>query len=137
MKKLNKKGFTLIELLVVIVILVVIMAIAIPSVNSSIERSKEKQVTTKQKLIVSAAEIYADSHRNTLIFNEFNTANIYIKSLICEGLLTKEEAKDPFDESRTLCGYVNYNKTSKTFTWANGDCTSDNYVSMTGNITCP
>ena len=40
MKKLNKRGFTLIELLAVLVILVVIMAIAIPSITSSIERSK-------------------------------------------------------------------------------------------------
>ena len=43
MKKMNRKGFTLIELLAVLVILVVIMAIAIPSVTSSIERSKDKE----------------------------------------------------------------------------------------------
>ena len=45
MKRLNKKGFTLVELLVVIVILGVIMSIAIPSITSSIERSKDKQKT--------------------------------------------------------------------------------------------
>ena len=44
MKRLNKKGFTLVELLVVIVILGVIMSIAIPSITSSIERSKDKQI---------------------------------------------------------------------------------------------
>ena len=131
MKKLNKKGFTLIELLVVIVILVVIMSIAIPSINSSMERSKQKQEKTKQQLIVSAAEIYADSHRNTV-----NSGKIYIKNLICDGLLTKEEAKDPFNESRTLCGYVNYNKTTNTFTWVNGECTGDNVVNISDNLTC-
>ena len=40
MKKMNNKGFTLIELLAVLVILVVIMSIAIPSITSSVERSK-------------------------------------------------------------------------------------------------
>ena len=51
MKRLNKKGFTLVELLVVIVILGVIMSIAIPSITSSIERSKDKQKTQIIKLI--------------------------------------------------------------------------------------
>ena len=58
MKKINKKGFTLIELLVVIVILVVIMAVAIPSVTSSIERSKDKQLTQVKNLVTSAAFCY-------------------------------------------------------------------------------
>ena len=40
---MNNKGFTLIELLAVLVILVVIMSIAIPSITSSVERSKAKQ----------------------------------------------------------------------------------------------
>ena len=64
MKKLNKKGFTLVELLVVLVILAVIMSIAIPSVTSSIERSKDKQKKAKIELIESAAEIYFDRYKN-------------------------------------------------------------------------
>lgn len=130
MKKLNKKGFTLIELLVVIVILVVIMSIAIPSINSSLERSKEKQEKSKQRLIESAAEVYADSHKNTV------GTKIYVKSLICAGVLTKEEAKNPFDESKTLCGYVNYNKTANTFTWVDTECTGNYFVSISGNLSC-
>lgn len=44
MKKLNNKGFTLIELLAVLVILIAIMSIAIPSISSSLDRTKEKQM---------------------------------------------------------------------------------------------
>ena len=67
--KLNKKGFTLVELLAVLVILVVIMTIAIPSVTSSIERSKHKQKNAKIELIESAAELYIDRYINSITTN--------------------------------------------------------------------
>ncbi len=102
MKRLNKKGFTLVELLVVIVILAVIMSIAIPSITSSIERSKDKQKTQIIKLIESAGELYVDKHKNTV------TPPITLNQLIEDGLITKEEMKDPFNEKRTLCGYLGY-----------------------------
>lgn len=104
MKRLNKKGFTLVELLVVIVILGVIMSIAIPSITSSIERSKDKQKTQIINLIVSAGELYVDKHKNTL------TTPITLNQLIKDGLITKEEMKDPFNEKRTLCGHLSYNE---------------------------
>ena len=103
MKRLNKKGFTLVELLVVIVILGVIMSIAIPSITSSIERSKDKQKTQIIKLIESAGELYVDKHKNTV-----KTGPITLSQLIEDGLITKEEMKDPFNEKRTLCGYLGY-----------------------------
>lgn len=120
MKKLNKKGFTLVELLVVLVILAVIMSIAIPSVTSSIERSKQKQKDAKIELIVSAAELYVDRHKNTFIDN--NIYNIYISLLFCDRLLTQEEAKDPFNEKSTLSGYVVYNNEENTYNWIESDC---------------
>lgn len=99
MKKMNNKGFTLIELLAVLVILVVIMSIAIPSITSSVERSKAKQREQVINIIVSAGELYADKHKNT-----FN--NVSVPTLIDEGYLTKEDAKDPMNDKRTICGYV-------------------------------
>lgn len=104
MKKLNRKGFTLVELLVVLVILVVIMAVAIPSVTSSIERSKQKQKDSKIELLESAAEIYVDRHKNSIGTNGIVT----IINLVDDGLVTKEQAKDPHNESRTICGYYSY-----------------------------
>lgn len=94
MKRLNKKGFTLVELLVVLVILVVIMSIAIPSITSSLERSKEKQRDATIKLIVSAGELYMDRYKNTFDF-ELNNG-VKVATLISKGFLTEEEAKDPF-----------------------------------------
>ena len=110
MKKLNKKGFTLIELLVVIVILIVIMAIAIPSVTSSIERSKDKQKQQVIKIVETAAELYCDSHRNSCSSN-----SITIRTLIDSKYLTAIEAKDPFYEKRTICGYVEQENGTYTF----------------------
>lgn len=118
-KKLNKKGFTLVELLVVLVLLAVIMTIAIPSVTSSIERSKDKQKNSKIELLVSAAELYADRHRNSI----GNT--VYIGNLICDGLITKEQAKNPKNEKSTICGYAR--NEGGTWTWqdqGDGTCNS-------------
>ena len=106
MKKMNRKGFTLIELLAVLVILVVIMAIAIPSVTSSIERSKQKEY---DQLIVSAAELCQDRYAN-----KFTSGNdVSVKKLVELKFLTEEEAKDPFTGD-TIAGCVHYN-TDSTF----------------------
>lgn len=117
MKKINKKGFTLIELLVVIVILIVIMSIAIPSVTSSIERSKAKQKDQVIKLVESSAELYYDSHKNS------GVTKITIPDLIKDGYLTPAEAKDPFYEKRTVCGSVSIETNAngiRTFTFNEG-----------------
>ena len=71
-KKLNRKGFTLVELLAVLVILVAIMGIAIPSISSSLERTKEKQNQSRYKIIESAAEQYVTDHKNA-IYNKLGT----------------------------------------------------------------
>ncbi|MGM9876085.1 MAG: prepilin-type N-terminal cleavage/methylation domain-containing protein [Bacilli bacterium] len=44
MKKLNRKGFTLIELLAVIVVLAIVLVVTIPSVISSMNSAKKKQL---------------------------------------------------------------------------------------------
>ena len=104
---MNRKGFTLIELLAVLVILVVIMAIAIPSVTSSIERSKQKEYDQKVKLIVSAAELCQDRYAN-----KFTSGNdVSVKKLVKLKFLTEEEAKDPFTGD-TIAGCVHYKKDS-------------------------
>lgn len=112
MKELNKKGFTLVELLVVIVILGVIMSIAIPSITSSVERSKDKQKNQVIKLIESAGELYVDRHKNST-----STGIITLNQLIGDNLITKDEIKDPFNEKSSLCGYLSYNKTTNEVTW--------------------
>lgn len=131
MKKLNRKGFTLVELLVVLVILVVIMSIAIPSVTSSIERSKEKQRNSKIELVLSSAELYVDRHKNT-----FSTYIITVKDIICDGLLTKEQAKDPFSDKYTLSGYVSYDRSSNSYTWVEMPNNDSYRLEIVASLSC-
>lgn len=98
MRKLNKKGFTLIELLAVLVILVVIMSIAIPSVTSSVERSKAKQKEEVINVVKAQAELYLDKHKNSLSSDSVITVDM----LVNDGYLTLEDAKDPMNEKCTV-----------------------------------
>lgn len=73
-KRKNQKGFTLIELLAALVILTAIMGIAIPSITSSLERTKVKQDKIKYKILETAAELYVTDHKNA-IYNKLNSAS--------------------------------------------------------------
>lgn len=115
MKKMNNKGFTLIELLAVLVILVVIMSIAIPSITSSVERSKAKQREQVINIIISAGELYADKHKNDF-------TQVSVPTLIDEGYLTLDDAKDPQNEKSTICGHVAKNGNSFIFVKSPSEC---------------
>lgn len=96
MKKLNNKGFTLVELLAVLVILIAIMSIAIPSISSSLERSKVKQNEARIKNIESAAELYVTDNKNTIYTNLNNQISCYIalNTLTTNGYLSSDEIQD-------------------------------------------
>ena len=112
---MNNKGFTLIELLAVLVILVVIMSIAIPSITSSVERSKAKQREQVINIVKAQAELYADKHKNNLRNGDI----IEISELFCDGYLTLEEAKDPMNEQYTIDVAFVYNNNSISVTTPN------------------
>ena len=129
MKKMNRKGFTLIELLAVLVILAVIMTIAIPSVTSSIERSKDKEKIMKIKLIESEAELYIDrcsSPKNP----------ITVPDLISDekSTLKASDIADPNNSKRTLCGTVTCQNKTCTFT-ENKNISADNESDYCVSIT--
>lgn len=54
----NEKGLTLVELLAVIVILGIVAAIAIPSIGSIIQKSKEDAVKADAITVINAAKTY-------------------------------------------------------------------------------
>ena len=47
-------------------ILVAISSIAIPTISSSLDRTKAKQYKAKVKLVESAAKLYVSDHRNSV-----------------------------------------------------------------------
>lgn len=96
--KLNRKGFTLMELLAVIVIMAIIFAVAVPSISSSIERSKNKQLNAKIEVIEAAGEIYISNHKRE--------TEVSIATLYCDKLLTNDEIRNPFNDKDSLCGFV-------------------------------
>lgn len=74
----DKKGFTLTELLAVIVLIGVILAIAVPSYQSYVTRTKKEVLKSYQANIIDAANQYAAECivKNTLVEN-FNQENIW------------------------------------------------------------
>lgn len=85
--KLNNKGFTLVELLAVLVILIAISSIAIPAISSSLDRSKVKQSKAKEKLLLSAAELYVTDNKNYFVDNDvcyFNVQRLIDENYIDE-----------------------------------------------------
>lgn len=110
-KKLNNKGFTLVELLAVLVILIAIMSIAIPSISSSLERSKDKQNSAKIRLVKSAAELYVTDYKNKI---SSSTCYIDVDQLINEGYISNDDILDSDSEVRLVESVV-FNKSDNSY----------------------
>ena len=104
--KNDNKGFTLIELLAALVILTAIMSIAIPSISSSLERTKVKQDATKKKLLESAAELYVTDHKNA-IYKKLNNKN---SCYIALDLLDVNDENKKDSDGNALNGVVDFTK---------------------------
>lgn len=120
MNKLNNKGFTLVELLAVLVILVAIMSIAIPTINSSLERSKASQNEQRKKLLESAAELYEADHKNSIDKN-----CVRIRELKREGYISGDAMKDA--DGEIFSGCVVFSSENGDFVYSDdvadcGDC---------------
>ena len=108
MKRLNNKGFTLVELLAVLVILIAIMSIAIPSISSSLERSKSKQDEARKKVLESAAELYVTDNKNS-----FSGSCIDLKDLKKENYVDEDAIKDA--DGNPFTGAIKYTKDTNTY----------------------
>ena len=118
MKKMDNKGFTLVELLAVLIILIAIMSIAIPSISSSLERSKDKQNEARKKVLESAAELYVTDHKNNI---ENNSCCISLEELKSENYIDEDATKDA--DGKVFNGNIEYNKVDNSYTFSNiGSC---------------
>lgn len=109
MKRLNNKGFTLVELLAVLVILIAIMSIAIPSISSSLERSKDKQNGARKKVLESAAELYVTDHRN----NIDSSCCVSLDKLKSENYVDEDAINDA--DGKKFEGVIYFEKDSNTY----------------------
>lgn len=108
-RKLNRKGFTLIELLAVIVILVAIMGIAIPSISSSLERTKGRQNEARYKIIETAAEEYVTDYKNSVYDRLGTDTSCYLKIGNLGEYLSDDEMTDA-DGNDLTSKYVIFTK---------------------------
>ncbi len=107
---MNNKGFTLVELLAVLIILTAIMGVAIPSISSSLERTKAKQNKAKEDMLLSYAEEYITDHKNA-VYNTLNTNRInkcYITTDLLSDYLPDGEIKNA--DGNDFNGYVLFTK---------------------------
>lgn len=101
-KKLNNRGFTLVELLAVLVILIAIMGIAIPSISSSLERTKDRQNKARYKIIESAAEQYVTDYKNRVYGNLDASGKCAFQIIDLSDYLSRDDMKDADGEDISL-----------------------------------
>ncbi len=116
MKRLNKRGFTLVELLAVIVILIAITAIAIPTISSALDRTKEKQNDQRKRILESAAELFVSEHKNSI---EAAASCISLDALKKGGYVDEEALKDANGDD--FVGYILIDKENGKYTFTEGN----------------
>ena len=124
MRKLDNRGFTLVELLAVLVILIAIMSIAIPSISSSLERSKTKQDDGKKKILESAAELFVTDYKNQI---GANPCYITMNDLVNNAYISDDALET--SSGSTFSGYIKYDKSNNSYVYVDnvngiGKCVS-------------
>lgn len=73
MKKLNRKGFTLIELLAVIVILAIVLVVTIPSVLTTMNDARDKNL---QNAADTVAEWFTKQYELAVLGSDLGSGNV-------------------------------------------------------------
>lgn len=76
MKRKKDNGFTLVELMVVVVILGILVAIAVPALNSSVDRSRMTACQSNERTISgAAAQFWHNNDRYPVDIDELITSS--------------------------------------------------------------
>lgn len=94
----NQKGLTLVEVLAVIVILGIIAAIAIPAVNTMIDKSRDEAHRANAQLLIDSARMYITVE--DLLGGGNASKSVSAKDLVDEGYLAKLPT-DPDNKGKT------------------------------------
>lgn len=94
----NQKGLTLVEVLAVIVILGIIAAIAIPAVNTMIDKSRDEAHRANAQLIIDSARMYVTVE--DLLGGGVNETEVTAEDLVNKGYLAKLPT-DPDNKGNT------------------------------------
>lgn len=86
---MKKQGFTLIEMIAVIVIIALISVITLPTIINQYSNKKTTISDTTKKLIVAAAELYANERQK------------YKESITLEDLVKDEKLESPITDYKT------------------------------------
>lgn len=142
MKRLNNRGFTLVEVLATLAILIVIMSIAIPSISSSLERSKDKQNESRVEVLEAYAELYVADNKNTIYQNlKTNSVDYCYIELTELGEYASEGELEDSDGNR-LSGGIVFSKLDNAYQYTTKDGGTYCYYSDDGvceqqvNIAC-
>ena len=84
-----KKGFTLLEMLAVIVVISILSLIILPNITGQLADKKEEISKVSQKIILSAAELYANE-----------TGNIY-QTITINDLVEAGKLEQPIIDQKT------------------------------------
>ena len=128
LKKLtNKKGFTLMEMLIVVAIIAVLVAIAIPTFNGALTKSKEAADVANIRAYYAECQIKAIDGGTTAVSNAADGA-AFVAEMKTAGYSINFSDKVSYDKTK---GKISY-KASKitapdgtdTYTWTLGDATA-------------
>ena len=110
------------------------MAIAIPSISSSMERSKEKQNESKKKMLASYAEIYVSDNKNAIhkTIGEAGKCYIAISTLKNNGYLSDDANIDA--DGNNFIGAIVYDSNNNSYEYKEKNQVEDLNINACGDI---
>lgn len=120
-KKANKKGFTIMEMLIVVAIIAVLVAIAIPTFNGALEKSKEATDVANVRAAYAELQVAMLTDNASLPGDETAFKTTYVKQTLNYDDDAKKDkftyTKDASKETATITYKAEKLDGGHTYTW--------------------